>query len=194
MSVQADLMNRAEGEDDFSLIGGDIMTGDVYIEDSVLLNNKNAQSMFVLSALCLGISAVGTLFASVYFIVPMVVFILMTVYFYSERNVAFDYTYTNGLLDIAKVRNNSKRKLLFSAECEALELMAKADSDEISQLENGRSYKELKVFVGEEDRTLYAALFNVEGRQTKILFEPCEDMLKAMKKQYPTKVKYIEGR
>ncbi len=170
------------------------MTGDVYIEDSVVNINNGAKSMFILSAICLGISFVGTMFASIYFGVPMIVFIIMTVYFHLQRNVAYDYTYTNGLFEIAKVRNNANRKLLFSAECESLELMAKADSDAVAQLENGRSYRVLKVYAGEEDRTMYAALFNVEGRQTKILFEPCEEMVKAMKKQFPTKVNYIEGR
>ena len=170
------------------------MTGDVYIEDSVVCVNNGAKNMFVLSAICLGISVLGLMFASLFFAVPVIFFIFLTLRFYLQKHVAYDYTYTNGLFEIARVSNNSKRKLLFSSEFENLEILALNDSDEIKQFESNKAYKTLPVFVGEEDRTLYAALFNVEGRLTKVVFEPCTEMLKAMKKQYPAKVKYIERR
>lgn len=168
------------------------MSQDIYIEDSVNITNNGAKNMFVLSAICLVISFLGVFFAHILFGIPLIIFIFMTAHFYYERHVAFDYTYTNGLLEIAKVRNNEKRKLLFSAECEALEILAEAEDDEVKRMESNNSYKTYKVYVGDEDRSLWVALFNVEGRQTKIMFEPSVELLKAMKRQYPSKVRYIE--
>ena len=170
------------------------MSNDVYIEDSVSITNNGAKSMFVLSLICLVISAAGLLFASIFFGIPFVIFIVLSVHFYYERHVAYDYTYTNGLLDIAKVRNNTKRKLLFSAECDALEIMALNDSDDIRDHERGTEYKPLKVYVGDEQRSLWVALFNVDGKNIKIIFEPSDELIKAMKRQFPSKVKYIERR
>ena len=168
------------------------MSTDIYIEDSVNVTNNGAKTMYLLSMICLAASFFGMMFVTILFGIPFVLFIFLTVYFYYERHVAYDYTYTNGLFEIAKVRNNVKRKLLFSEECEKLEFMADSECDDLIMFENNGDYKTLKVYVGDESRNLWVAFFNSDGRKTKIMFEPGEELVKAIKRQYPSKVKYIE--
>ena len=72
--------------------------------------------------------------------------------------------------------------------------MALNDSDDIRDHERGTEYKPLKVYVGDKQRSLWVALFNVDGKNIKIIFEPSDELIKAIKRQFPSKVKYIERR
>ena len=42
----------------------------------------------------------------------------------NNQRIEYDYTFTNGILDIAKIINNNKRKLLLSADIREFEIIA----------------------------------------------------------------------
>ena len=98
-------------------------------------------------------------------------------------------------LEIAKARRNGPKKQLFSAEFDFLEVMGK----EIGRLLVSDIYKKTlnnqyteKEFLGGgldgSRRDSYEARFNIDGKFISIKFSPSEDLVNAIKRQYPDKV------
>lgn len=84
---------------------------------------------------------------------------------------------------------------MFSAECDSLEEMGKYNTDDTWWVKKSQDYKTWISFVGDElgvNKNIWVAFFNVEGKRTRIIFKPSEEMIKAIKRQYPSKVRYDE--
>ncbi|MCR5105569.1 MAG: hypothetical protein K6B68_14135 [Eubacterium sp.] len=189
-------------------MAADVHSSDAYVEDSVNISDSGANFFVFLGAMgCVFftiLSVVLFVFGKPYNIINLIFSLIFAVIGYayciyimvkylSERHVTYNYTYNDGHLEIAKVRKNGKRKIMFSADCESMEIMGIYNSDEVWQATKNMKYKTLMSFVGDElgvNKNIWTAYFNIEGNRTKIIFWPSEELIKAMKKQYPTKVKY----
>jgi hypothetical protein len=109
--------------------------------------------------------------------------------------VVYSHTYNNGLLEIAKVRKNGKKKLVFSADCESLEDMGRYTLDDTWWVPVSFDYKTSMAVAGSDlgvSKDVWVGFFNVKEKRTKILFKPSEELVKAIKNQYPSKVRYDE--
>lgn len=95
-------------------------------------------------------------------------------------NIEFEYSYTNGTLDIDIIRNRSRRKNIFTGSVADFEIMAHInDRDHLS------SYKELPSVdyssgnSNVSDNTyVFVTVYN--GNKKRFIIEPKPEMLKAM--------------
>lgn len=126
----------------------------------------------------------------VWTIVGLIVTVAIAVGFYFLRNnqrIEYDYTFTNGTLDIAKVVNNNKRKKLLTAEVKDFEIIAPTSDDGFERMLNHPGIKKLNYFLN-RGGGLYYGIFTHEGDKTILVFEPSEEMVKLFKSSNPRNV------
>ena len=129
-----------------------------------------------------------------------VVCVLAIIHFALEKNAIFKYTFNNGRLEIFKIRKIGEKKLMFSADCDSMEVMGpstgKFHCSEAYKKTKANKYTDIHV-TGEgldADKRVYCeAFFNTEGKYIMIYFNPSERFIKAMRNQYPSKVLYDDS-
>jgi len=100
-------------------------------------------------------------------------------YLMSFLSVEYEYVFTNGELDIDAIYNRSRRKRVFSANVNDIEIMAHVD-DKV-RAGDMQSYQDLRDYSsGTTTPDTYAFMINYKTKRTKIIMEPNEKMLKAM--------------
>ena len=91
----------------------------------------------------------------------------------------------NGDLDIDKIMNKAKRKRMFSANVNDLEILAPADSIEVRQYQKAKTYNYSS---GSGQAALYALVVSERGEQKKIIFEPNDTIVEGFYMMAPRKV------
>lgn len=120
-----------------------------------------------------------------------VVFAGLTILCFIVRNnqkVEYDYTFTNGTLDIAKIINNSNRKKLLSADIKEFEIIAPTSDDGFTRMLNHPGIKKYNYFLN-RGGGLYYGVFTHNGNKSILVFEPSEEMVKLFKQVNPRNVK-----
>jgi hypothetical protein len=105
----------------------------------------------------------------------------------NNQRIEYDYTFTNGVLDIAKVINNSKRKKLLSADIREFETIAPISDEGFNRMLNHPGIKKLNYFLNRGG--LYYGVFTKDGAKTLLVFEPSDEMIAMFKKFNPRNVK-----
>ncbi len=128
----------------------------------------------------------------VYSLILTAIFGALTYGFYVLRNnqrIEYDYTFTNGVFDVAKVINNSKRKRLLSVNVKEFEIVAPIEDAGFERMLNSKDIeKRYNVFLN-KGKGLYYGIFENDGVKSMIVFEPGEKMLNLFKKFNPRGVK-----
>ena len=107
----------------------------------------------------------------------------------NNQRIEYDYTLTNGVLDVAKVINNSKRKKVLSADVKEFEVIAPISDPGFQRMLNYKGIqKKYNVFLNRNSK-LYYGVFTHEGVKSLIVFEPSEEMLNSIKVFIPRNVK-----
>lgn len=107
----------------------------------------------------------------------------------NNQRIEYDYTFTNGIFDVAKVINNSKRKKLLSVNVKEFEVVAPISDEGFERMLHHKNIdKKYNVFLNKGSR-LYYGIFNHEGTKSMIVFEPGEEMIKIFKVFNPRAVK-----
>lgn len=105
----------------------------------------------------------------------------------SKRNIEYEYTVTNGDLDIDMIINQRKRKRVFSANCKDFEVVAKVGSEQYT-----KEIRETKAVEDYSSRKPEADLWFIylkhSGTSKVILFEPQEKMIESFRTFIPRKV------
>ncbi|MBR6400336.1 MAG: hypothetical protein IKS17_03825 [Firmicutes bacterium] len=92
--------------------------------------------------------------------------------------VEYEYSYTNGTLDIDIIRNRSRRKQVFSAAVADFEIMAHIDdSDNLSPY---KDLPEADFSSGDKKDNTYVFVTVSRGKKCRFIIEPKEELLKAM--------------
>jgi hypothetical protein len=113
--------------------------------------------------------------------------IFIVYYLIKNRNIEFEYTLTNGDLDIDVIIGRKKRIRAFSSNCKSFDIVAKYDDGKYEKYSNGVSKR--LVFVSSLDSPeVYFAVLDYKGIKTAMFFEPSEQMLAQMKIYIPMKV------
>ena len=101
----------------------------------------------------------------------------------------FDYTYTNGILEITKIKRKTKRQELISCEMKDLVVVARSKTEPV-QPYIGRNMKTYDCLSHDPAVTYYTMIIRDPdmGNEIKVLFEPGEDLLEAMQRISPDKV------
>lgn len=115
------------------------------------------------------------------FIIPIVIAeVVVIVFVFRRQNIEFEYIVTNSELDIDKVINMSKRKHMYTIDAKSIVSMTKYENVErIPQFKN--TNKTVDVSSGVYGENTYAFIANVKEKTTTIIFEPNEDVFKALK-------------
>ena len=101
---------------------------------------------------------------------------------WQQFSVEFEYSFTNGVLDIDKICGRARRKNMVSIPCKSIERMAPA---------RGNFSTERKIINANYDERLgrkYYVNFSDKGVATTLLFQPPEKILDNMKKYNPRNI------
>lgn len=155
---------------------------------------KQANGMDMLKKAVIVIVAIVLSFFSFIFLSVLAVVAVAAIWFgawflLQRTNKEFEYVFTNGDLDIDTIYSKSRRKRSFSANIREFETVAKVnDSNYASEM---RNFQEVLDFSsGANENNTYAAMLTYNGKKTKMLFEPNEKILEAMKHYIPRKLKW----
>lgn len=176
------------------------MTQETFYETSVKRNPSSIQVGFsyfliamifisfiiVMMAFPIAGIPVAFLFAVIFYVVH---------YFYKRGiYLDFDYSLTNGDLDIAKISGGEKRKHLLTVHVrEGLILLAPADSTEVKAYDQ----KKLKTYnctSSDEKALVYCMIAKTDsdsGEEIRLYFEPDQTMMKEFHRLSPRNVRMI---
>ena len=113
-----------------------------------------------------------------YLIVLVCVLVLFLAWkFISRFYIEFEYSLTNGILDIDKIVNKKKRKRLLTTECKTIESYGKYDA----QAHRNRNYR-TRIFAANPDsKNLFCIICSQENKGTTlVVLEPDKRMREAL--------------
>ena len=163
--------------------------GDIFKEQ--LVSKKRTAKDGMITALVI-LAAILLVAASFLFIpqafVLVVIIVAYGAYWLVQRqNIEYEYSFTNGDLDIDKIINKSKRKRLISVSVKDFEAMAHVEDKDHSHELSGFE-KTLDFSSGEIKSNTYAAVFMHNNQNVKMIFEPNEEILKGIFHLIPRKL------
>jgi hypothetical protein len=97
-----------------------------------------------------------------------------------SRNIEFEYSFTNGILDIDRIVAQRKRKQVFSLNCREFEAVARVDSGHYQRMA-GNAEKKLDFSSSLTSPDVYFILMTLNQQKTVLYFEPDQRMLDALK-------------
>lgn len=112
---------------------------------------------------------------------------LATYFVFLRLNVEYEYLFAEGGLTIDCIFGKARRKKVFDCDKEDIQLVAPADSYHLKDYESsGMKVKDCSS--GRREVKPYALIYQKGGEHIKILFEPNEKMLNAMRRSFPRKL------
>lgn len=121
--------------------------------------------------------------------VGVVVALFGAYWLWQRTNKEFEYVFTNGELDIDTIYNKSQRKRTFSCDIKDFQICAKVNDTQYAN-EFSRAEQTLDFSSNSKDAQPYAALLDYKGKKTKMIFEPNEKILEAMRFYIPRQLKW----
>lgn len=104
--------------------------------------------------------------------------------FRDRLRTEYEYTFTNGDLDFAKVFNNQKRKTLGTMRVKNVDAFGPVDSNEFRKLINMPGLNRRNWFLN-RGANLYYFYYQKENAKNIIVLEPSEEMVDMIKKYLP---------
>lgn len=168
---------------------------DQFMEEVVYKRNKGAENillvlawaamimsgiiaMFMFNLITMSISAQGF---SAGMVLDIVITLLMVaaavlIFLYKDRiKTEYEYTFTNGILDFAKVFNNRKRKALGTMNVKNVEAIGMVSSGSFNRYLNMPGIKRINWFIN-RDADLFYLFFQKDGAKSLLVMEPSEAM------------------
>lgn len=139
----------------------------------------------VMGILCV----VSVLFAMQTIVGMLIMFALWigTYFIFLRLNVEYEYLFAEGGLTIDCIFGKARRKKVFDCEKEEIQFVAPVDSYNLKDYEtSGMKVKDCSS--GRGNGKVYALIYQKGGEHTKILFEPNDRMLNAMRRTFPRKI------
>ena len=111
--------------------------------------------------------------------------IAFLLFLYRDRlRTEYEYTFTNGDLDFAKVFNNQKRKTLGTMRVKNVDAFGPVDSEGFRKIINMPELKRRNWFLNRE-ANLYYFYYQKENAKNVIVLEPSEELVDMIKKYLP---------
>ena len=164
-------------------------SNDTFVEDAVKVRETPASKQRKLGLVAVLACLLGTT-VSTTGIIQLVLAILLIVdaimvirEFVYNKNVEYEYDYTNGSLEIAKIINNEKRKKIVTIESAEIKMVAEVGTNESLKYD----HVQLKTYdcsAHNEEQKDYILVAHSEakGNDFKVLFTPSDKLLTAMEK------------
>lgn len=107
----------------------------------------------------------------------------------TRRNIEYEYSVTNGDLDVDMIISQRKRKRIFSANCKEFDIVARvSDPNQARELQNVNITNRVKAVSSMESEENWFITTNYKGMRTILFFEPSDKMIDAFRKLIPLKV------
>lgn len=114
--------------------------------------------------------------------------VILVFFIFKRMNIEYEYIFTNGDLDIDKIINRNKRKSILSINVREFKIMAPINSKDYNKELNAYD-KKYDFSSGEISDATYVVIYNKEHKRIRMIFEPNEQLLKAIKSYIPRTVK-----
>lgn len=137
--------------------------------------------LFVIACILLLLS---TFVSPFLFFLPAILVMVLWVWQGFFSNVEFEYTYFDGDLRFAKIRNKAKRKKIADINMEDVVILAPKGDRGVYKYENDKNLKCINLTSGRADAKVYELIVKNEEGFMRIEFEPDEEMLNAMMVKY----------
>ena len=127
-------------------------------------------------------------------IIPIIAFVIFGGLTYlcfmikNNQRIEYDYTFTNGTLDIAKIYNNSRRKKLLTTDVKEFEVLAPTSDDGFQRSLQHPGIKKLNYFLN-RGGGLYYAVFTNNSEKNIVVFESSVELVRMSKLVNPRNVK-----
>lgn len=115
------------------------------------------------------------------------VVIVVLIYLFPKLSIEYEYVFVDGQLDFDRISGKSKRKTMLRIDFEQVEVMAPEGSHALDSYNQIQCEKK-DFSSGRKDRKPYVIMASVDNKMLKILFEPSEKMLDAIKQKTPRKL------
>ena len=139
----------------------------------------------LLIMLTVGFVLVGMVF--IIALIPAILFGIAAYFVYMNTDLEYEYLYLDRELTVDKVMAKSKRKRAAVYSLDKMEIVAPIKSWHLDNFKNRQTSKNVDYSSGEEKQPDKRFVFYYEGSQ-KVIFEPSEEMIKAMQFVAPRKV------
>ena len=137
--------------------------------------------LFVIACILLLLS---TFVSPLLFFLPAILVMVLWVWQGFFSNVEFEYTYFDGDLRFAKIRNKAKRKKIADINMEDVVILAPKGDRGVYKYENDKNLKCINLTSGRADAKVYELIVKNEEGFMRIEFEPDEEILNAMMVKY----------
>ena len=137
--------------------------------------------LFVIACILLLLS---TFVSPLLFFLPAILVMVLWVWQGFFSNVEFEYTYFDGDLRFAKIKNKAKRKKIADVNMEDVLILAPKGDRGVYKYENDKNLKCINLTSGRADAKVYELIVKNEEGFMRIEFEPDEEMLNAMMVKY----------
>lgn len=120
-------------------------------------------------------------------LVRMIIFggLAVVMFLYRDRvKTEYEYTFTNGQMDFAKVFNNKKRKSLGTMNIRNVEACGLVSSGSFNRYINMQGVKRTNWFLNRDAELLYF-YFQKDSQKRIIIIEPSEEMIGMIKRSLP---------
>ncbi len=148
------------------------------------------KALYVASIVIAVISFLLMLMVGVFGLLMTVIFGILAWWLKQNIQIDFDYSITNGEIDIARIRGSEKRKLVFAGLVDDIKVMAPAHTQPVIQYEQG-NMKTLDATSKNPEATVYTLIIKNQktNEDTKIYWEPSEEMVEVLHRQNPYQIR-----
>lgn len=120
-------------------------------------------------------------------VIIMTVAFVATYFLYQSFSVEYEYLFADGGLRVDRIFGKARRKKAFECNKEDVQFTAPADSDSLKDYECS-GMKVMDFTSGKGADHVYALIYQKGAEHGKVLFQPNEKMLAAMKRTFPSKM------
>lgn len=119
------------------------------------------------------------------FFVPAIIVTFIWVWQAFYSNIEFEYTYYDGDLVFARIKNKAKRKLIAAISMDNVLICAPKGDRGLYKYENDSSIKCKKLVSGQAGAKVYGIVVKGEQAIVRYEFEPDEEFIDAMRMKFP---------
>lgn len=105
-----------------------------------------------------------------------------------DTNLEYEYIFTNGDLDIDKIKGRKTRKRMTSLQCRGIECMAKIDDPMHKSEFEAEGMEKIDAVYDAQAGGIYGVIYQYKDKRTLLRFQPPEKLVEAMKKFNPRNV------
>ena len=155
----------------------------VIIPGEITVMRKFVKTFFFVLACVFVLGA--TFLSPMLFFVPAFIAIIIWVWqaFYSK--IEYEYTYFDGDLVFARIKNKAKRKQIADINMNEVLICAPKGDRGLYKYESDKSIKCKKLLSGQEGAKIYGIVVKSEETILRYEFEPDEEFIDAMRMKFP---------